>query len=109
MTTAGELIAAARRHRGMSQAKLAEAIGTTQSAIARLESRTANPTVETLERALEGTGHTLELSAAPRAVPVDEHQIAAVLELSPAERLASFVAAYRNTRGLLERRASPAA
>jgi transcriptional regulator with XRE-family HTH domain len=109
MTAAGELIADARRRCGMSQAKLAEAIGTTQSAIARLERPTTNPTVEMLERALEGTGHRLELSAAPRTVTLDERQIASLLELSPAERLATFAASYRNARRLLERGAPPAA
>jgi uncharacterized protein len=50
-------IAAARLLAGLTQAQLAEQLGTTQSAIARLESGAVTPTVETLGR----LGEALEL------------------------------------------------
>lgn len=101
MTTASELIVRARQKSGMTQSQLAHAMGTTQSAVARLEGAGANPTVETLERALEATGHRLEISAAPREARLDKDQIARLLRLTPSERLATFTASYRNTRRLL--------
>lgn len=41
----------ARRKRGLTQAELAQRIGTKQTAIARLESGNANPTIGFLEKA----------------------------------------------------------
>ena len=41
-------LAALRKKQGMSQAKLAEAAGTKQSVIARIESGDANPTFDTM-------------------------------------------------------------
>jgi transcriptional regulator with XRE-family HTH domain len=43
-------VAARRRERGLSQADLAELVGTTQSAIARLESGGRPPRIDTLLR-----------------------------------------------------------
>jgi transcriptional regulator with XRE-family HTH domain len=98
--TPGALIRTAREAQGLSQAALARRLGTSQPAIARLESRRSNPTVLTLRRALEALGHDLELASAPRkASGVDETLLRRQLRLSPAERVSGFERAYRNVRG----------
>jgi transcriptional regulator with XRE-family HTH domain len=84
----------------MTQAQLASALDTTQSAVARLESEGANPRLNTLERVMEAMGQRLELSRSPLRDQVDETMIGANLELSSAQRLLAFDAAYRNVRDL---------
>lgn len=49
----------ARTKKGITQKQLAQRIGTKQSAIARLESGNANPSLEFLEKIAEGMGYTL--------------------------------------------------
>ena len=49
----GELIASARNQRGLTQKELAEKIGTSQSAVNRIESGRQNTTLETLARISE--------------------------------------------------------
>lgn len=102
-----QIVRQARRAAGLSQAELAERLGTAQSAIARLERPGANPTLQTLERALAACGHKLELCADPATPTVDEAQIATRLRMTPAERLAAFSASHRNI-GDLVRSARPA-
>lgn len=68
--TASQLILHARERAELSQADLAARAGTSQSAIARLESGTANPSMETLTRILEAAGFSLRLSLDP-LVPDD--------------------------------------
>lgn len=46
----GQQVRTLREARGLSQRQLAERLGTTQSAIARLESGGSKPTLRTLER-----------------------------------------------------------
>ncbi len=46
----GHAVAAARQEAGLTQAELAERLGTTQSAVARLEHGGVMPTIETLSR-----------------------------------------------------------
>jgi hypothetical protein len=67
--------------------------------VARLERRGSNPTTATLERALDATGHGLELVARPKP-SVDETLIARQLRLTPTERLAAFERAYSDVRDL---------
>ncbi len=81
------LIRNARDAAGLTQTQLARRLGTTQSVIARLESGAANPTVQTLERALGATGHRLALTAEPQPPSVDESLIRKHLELTPSQRL----------------------
>lgn len=101
MSTAPTLIRDARRSAGLTQAALATRLGTTQSAIARLERPGSNPTVEMLADALAATGHDLQLDATPAPTPVDLGQLAAHLRMTPAQRLATFTASYRNIRRLV--------
>jgi transcriptional regulator with XRE-family HTH domain len=95
----GALIRTAREAQGVSQAALARRLGTSQPAIARLESGRGNPTVLTLRRALDALGHELELASAPRASSgVDATLVRRQLRLTPAERVSGFERAYRNVR-----------
>lgn len=98
MSSPATLLKSARAQARITQAELAKRLGTTQSVIARLESDRGNPRVETLERALEATGHRLEFSIRPRIPEVDETQIREMLRLTPAQRIARFEAAYDNVR-----------
>jgi transcriptional regulator with XRE-family HTH domain len=90
----------------LTQAALATRLGTTQSAIARLERNGANPSFATLRRALSATGHGLELNARRSGgkTPVsdrsgiDETLIHRNLKLTPAQRLAAFQVAYDQVR-----------
>jgi transcriptional regulator with XRE-family HTH domain len=95
---AAALIRNARRTAGLTQAQLARRLGTTQPVIARLESRAANPTVETLDQALHATGHRLVVAAEPYKPSVDESLIRKHLELTPAQRIASLGAMYAQAR-----------
>lgn len=49
----------ARIRKGITQKELAKRIGTKQSAIARVESGNANPSIDFLERLLKGLGSEL--------------------------------------------------
>ena len=61
--TFGADLAAARRHAGLTQAQLAERIGTTQAAITRLERGRFQPAVGTLRRLAAALGITFEVRA----------------------------------------------
>jgi transcriptional regulator with XRE-family HTH domain len=85
--TAASIVRNARRSAGLTQAELARRLGVAQPVVARLETRAANPTVETLDRTLRATGHRLALAIEPHAPSVDESLIRKHLELSPADRV----------------------
>jgi predicted transcriptional regulator len=57
-----ETLVHARMKAKLSQAELAKRIGTTQSAIARLEGGGVSPTLSTLRRYAEATGARLEIN-----------------------------------------------
>ena len=59
----------ARGRAGMTQAQVAEAMGTTQAVIARLESGRIKPSTRTLERFAEATGTRLRIRFEPAARP----------------------------------------
>lgn len=52
----------ARTRAGLTQAELAERMGTTQSAIARIEGGSINPSVGALRRYAEATGSRLKVT-----------------------------------------------
>ncbi len=52
----------ARTRAGLTQAELAERMGTSQSAVARLESGKARPSVATLEKLAAATGSRLRIA-----------------------------------------------
>lgn len=60
-----EALIAARKAAKLSQADVAERIGTTQSAIARLESGTVEPRLDTLRRYADATGTRLTIELVP--------------------------------------------
>jgi predicted nucleotidyltransferase/DNA-binding XRE family transcriptional regulator len=64
---APSLLRGARERAGLSQAALAIAAGTSQSAVARYETGAAQPSLRTLERLLAACGDRLELRAVPTA------------------------------------------
>ena len=57
-----EALVKARTAAKMSQADVAKSIGTTQSAIARLEGGRVSPSISTLRRYAEATGSKLEIN-----------------------------------------------
>jgi transcriptional regulator with XRE-family HTH domain len=97
---AGDLVRRSRLKAGLTQAELATRLGTTQSAVARLERPGSNPRVETLERALRATGHSLSLGSKARKAGIDRTLIARQLRLTPEERLRAFEATYGDVRKL---------
>lgn len=105
---AATLVRNSRTAAGLTQAELARRAGTTQAAVARLEGGRVSPTVRTLEKVLAAAGCRLELGASPAASSIDETLIARQLELSPAERLKAFEAAYEDVRKLAESARRPA-
>ena len=101
MDAAGPLVRDARRAAGLTQAELARRLGTTQSAVAKLERADANPSVATLDRVLRATGHRLQLIAPVWSDDgVDIDQLRENLALTPAERLARFERLQRQARAL---------
>lgn len=55
----------ARSRADLSQAEVATRMGTTESAVSRLESGRIKPSTRTLERYAKATGHTLHISLEP--------------------------------------------
>lgn len=55
----------ARTHARLSQAEVASRMGTTESAVSRLESGRVKPSTRTLERYARATGHRLRISLEP--------------------------------------------
>jgi transcriptional regulator with XRE-family HTH domain len=96
--TPGQLIRDARRSAGLSQQALASRMGTTQSAVAGLESDRSSPRVSTLERALRACGRELSLSVREPKSSIDETLVFENLKLTPEQRLRAFQASYDNVR-----------
>ena len=57
-----EALIAARRNASLTQEQVAQAMGTTQAVIARLESGRSKPSTRTLERFAEATGTRLSIT-----------------------------------------------
>jgi len=65
MVLGGNLVKEARRRAGLTQVQLAEKAGTTQSAIARLESGRTDPTFGQLQKLLKACGFRLDVALDP--------------------------------------------
>ena len=109
LVSAGELIRSSCLKAGLTQAELARRMGTTQSAVARLEAANSNPRMATLELALGASGNELDLRSRGAKVGVDEAQIRERLKLTPAARLAAFEGSAARTRQLLAKAKPPRA
>jgi len=94
------LVREARRLAGLTQAELAERLGTTQSAVSRWERGDDEPRVGTLAAILHACGLEADLAFRARS-DADRAQIREHLALTPSERLdvvenvAAFHAAAR--------------
>jgi len=84
----GPLVREARTRAGLSQADLADRLGTTQSAVSRWEHGHDEPRLSRLAAILAACGVRAELAFAPDD-GVDRAQIRQQLAMSPADRLAS--------------------
>lgn len=84
---AQELIRAVRVRHGLTQERLALRVGTTQTAISRLEHGQRSPTIETLRRLLRVMGEDLELRSQPLRGDHDPHHLRAERNLTHAQRL----------------------
>jgi ribosome-binding protein aMBF1 (putative translation factor) len=60
-----DVLLRARTRARLSQAEVASRMGTTESAVSRLESGRVKPSTRTLERYAEATGHRLRISLEP--------------------------------------------
>lgn len=60
------LVQEARQHANLTQRDLAQRLGTSQSAVAKLEQGVTNPTVGTLVRSLAAAGFELRVALVPR-------------------------------------------
>lgn len=65
--TLADALIAARVRAGLSQAQLAERMGTSQSAVARMESGRALPSTRSLARYAAATGSRLDIRLVPTA------------------------------------------
>jgi transcriptional regulator with XRE-family HTH domain len=93
----GELVREARKRAALTQAQLAERAGTTQSAIARLESGRTSPSLEQVERLLRLCGFQLIVELAPYD-DSDIVQAEARLRRTPDQRIAAMQAGIRTAR-----------
>jgi transcriptional regulator with XRE-family HTH domain len=86
------LIREARRDAGLTQGELARRLGTTQSAVARLERPGSNPRVDTLDRALRAMGRRLEVAAPTYQPDFDLTLLNQPLKMTPDQRLSQLEA-----------------
>jgi transcriptional regulator with XRE-family HTH domain len=90
----GTIVREARRRAGLTQAELAERTGTTQPAIARLETGDTEPSFRRVVDALRACG--LELVPLLREADESDWSVAAGnLRLTPSERVANHQRAVR--------------
>jgi len=88
------LVREARKRAGLTQAELAARAGTTQSAIARVESGAVSPSLERLTELVQAAGFDIEV----RLVPYDDHDLTMALRnraLTPEQRLENMLAFQR--------------
>lgn len=95
----GELVREARKRSAMTQQQLAEKAGTTQSAIARLESGRTSPSLEDVQRLMRLAGFELIIELAP----FDDSDRGQLESDTPFEaRLQRLIAATSRMRSLRE-------
>ena len=90
----------ARRRAGLSQRELAAVSGVLQPQIARIERGVVSPRLDTMDRLLNATGLTLELTP-PIGVGVDRSLIRAALAKTPEERVRAAASARNNLAAFL--------
>jgi transcriptional regulator with XRE-family HTH domain len=93
----GTLLHAARARAGLSQRRLAQRAGTTQSVVARIELGETSPTWQTLTRLLAAAGFELDTRISVRPVAGSHmlDDVARILSLTPEERLREVANASR--------------
>lgn len=94
-----DLVREARRRAGLTQQDLAERAGTTQSAIARLETGKSAPSLDTVQRLIRACGLDLEVALVERD-DSDASQARRLRGLTPAQRLDRGVKVARQLRHL---------
>jgi transcriptional regulator with XRE-family HTH domain len=85
----GALIRDARRHAGLTQARLATALGTTQSVVSRWERGHDVPRADTLVAILRACGYEADVVLRPRHTGIDRAQIRNTLQMRPESRVQS--------------------
>jgi predicted nucleotidyltransferase/DNA-binding XRE family transcriptional regulator len=98
--TFGHVLTAARRRAGLTQAQLAEGIGTTQAAITRLERGRFRPAVGTLERLAAALGVTFEIGEQGLTVRTEPRRPATLADLRARRDEILQVAAAEGARNL---------
>jgi len=86
MATVSQLLAQARHGANLTQAELARAAETSQSALARYESGVTEPSVPTLERVLHACGQQLQLTTVPTGGPTTARALSARAHLGASAR-----------------------
>jgi transcriptional regulator with XRE-family HTH domain len=99
MQPAALLLRKVRREVGVTQAEVARRLGVSQGAVAKLERLDANPTIATLDNALQSLGSRLVLSTKPKR-GIDETLVAQQLRLTPQQRLEQLERMYEVGRSL---------
>jgi transcriptional regulator with XRE-family HTH domain len=97
--TSADLLIAARRRAGLTQAELGRAVGRPQSAIARWESGRVQPSLETLRELIRACRLELTVALAnydDSYVP----EINRLLDLEPASRIRDAIARERAFSGI---------
>lgn len=82
-----DVVREARKRAGLTQAQLAERVGTTQSAIARIEAVASAPSFDAVVAMVRACGLDLEVAVVERD-DSDWVQASRLLRLTPAERAA---------------------
>lgn len=98
-TMGNDLVREARKRARLTQRELAERAGTTQSAIARLESGRTKPTFDSVLRMLRLCGMDLDLMLVERD-DSDWMQAQQLLRLTPSARLDRGVRTTRTMRAI---------
>ncbi len=87
MDAPGTVIRRRRLEHGLTQAQVALRVGTTQTALSRLERGDLSPTVATIQRILFVLGETCDLDVRRLVGDHDRAHLSDLLARTPAERL----------------------